>query len=267
MSTTNQLLSQLTAAQTDLDLALADGEDTAPIRAQITGIEADIAAARTAEIEAEREQAQKAVDAAHAAGADLAVSEQAVIEAATAVPELAQLGEDVPAIEVDPVIAAAAHDVALAQAALLKVEGTYQRHQANAGKIRTRLAEEQSKVEAIKARRSNGDRRDDDAGAMTLLGDDIADLQRLLDSTQTKADAAAPVTRRQDLEAAQKRLAQVRGDAQLRTANTRLQIAEQAFLRAYAAQRAAERVAGLHLSRPSGTYRANIEFKTIVSRH
>jgi hypothetical protein len=150
---------------------------------------------------------------------------------------------------------------------LIKEENFYSRLQAAASKCQVRLNEELAKVAVIKQRRAAGDRREDDAGAMTLLEDDIADLERLFSEAQQRVNSSAPLAQRQVLEAAEQRLAQARAQAQLRIANERLQLAERAFLSCYAIQRAAERATGMHLSRPSGAYRAGIEFKNIVSRH
>ncbi|MGH8329781.1 MAG: hypothetical protein ACRER3_18905, partial [Pseudomonas fluorescens] len=161
----------------------------------------------------------------------------------------------------------AAQSVALARAALIKEEDIYISLQAAASKSQTRLSEELAKVAAIKQRRASADRREDDAGAMTLLEDDIADLERLFSEAQQRVSSSVPLAQRQVLETAEQRLVQARAQAQLRIANERLQLAERAFMSCYAIQRDAERATGLHLTRPSGTYRAGIEFKNIVSRH
>jgi hypothetical protein len=267
VSTIAQLISLLEAAQTDLELALADGEETASFRTEIARIEAAITEMRGAEVEALRQQGEQEKVDVRAATVALTESQHDMIEAATIAPELVELGETIPAIDIDPLIAAAAHDVALAKSALDKAEVIHRRLQANVDKFRARISEEQAKVEAIKTRRADGNRRDDDAGAMTLLEDDIAGLQRLFSSAQTKADEANPHIHCRELEVAQNRMDMVRGEAQLRVSDLRLRLAEQAFLRAYADQRAAERVVGLHLNWPSGTYRADREFKNIVTRH
>lgn len=263
----NELNTQLEAARTKLASALDAGLPTRPIRAEIVSIESAIADVLDVEAKAQRIQSNQDVSAVHAACADLIEVEHAAIEVATASPELCLLGESLPAIECDPLIAAAAHDVASARAALIKEESIYSRLQAAASKCQVRLNEELAKVAAIKQRRAAGDRREDDAGAMTLLEDDIVDLERLFSEAQQRVNSSVPLAQRQVLEAAEQRLVQARAQAQLRIANERLQLAERAFLSCYTIQRAAERATGLHLSRPSGTYRARIEFKNIVSRH
>jgi hypothetical protein len=267
MMSINTLNTELEAARTKLASALDAGLPTRTIRAEITSIESAIADVVDIEEKAQRIQSKQDASAVHAAGADLIGVEHAAIELATASPELGLLGEPLPVIECDPSIAAAAHSVASARAALIKEENFYSRLQAAASKCQVRLNEELAKVAVIKQRRAAGDRREDDAGAMTLLEDDIADLERLFSEAQQRVNSSAPLAQRQVLEAAEQRLAQARAQAQLRIANERLQLAERAFLSCYAIQRAAERATGMHLSRPSGAYRAGIEFKNIVSRH
>lgn len=263
----NELNTRLEAARTELASALDAGLPTRPLRAEIASIESAIADVLDIEEKAQCTQSKQDESAVHSAGADLIEVEHASIERATASPELRLLVESLPAIECDPLIATAAHGVASARAALIKEERIYSNLQATASKSQTRLNEELAKVAAIKQRRAAGDRREDDAGVMTLLGDDIADLERLLSEAQHKASTSVPIALRQVLEAAEQRLAQARAQVQLRIADERLQLVERAFLDCYAVQRAAERATGLHLSRPSGTYRAGLEFKNIVSRH
>lgn len=263
----NELNTRLEAARAELASALDAGLPTRPIRAEIASFESAIADVLDIEEKAQRTKSKQDESAVHSACADLIEIEHAAIEVAIAAPELGQLGESLPAIERDPLIAAAAHNVALARAALIKEERNCSQLQAAASKSQARLNEEHAKVTAIKQRRAAGDRREDDAGVMTLLGDDIADLERLLFEAQHNASSSVPTAQRQVLEAAEQRLAQVSAQVQLRVANERLQLAERAFLGCYAVQRAAERATGLHLSRPSGTYRAGLEFKNIVSRH
>jgi hypothetical protein len=267
MSTTTILKSQLDVAKAELERSLAAGKPTRAIRSEIARIEAELAEVHSAEAGERRAQEKQEAATIQVQGAELAGTAQAQIEAAIDVPELAQLGEDVPAIEADPVITAAAGAVAQARAAVSKAERALAPHQAAADKLQTRINEERSKVAAIKERRSAGDRRDDDAGSMTLLADDIADLERLLSAAQAKVTASRQAVPYQDLTAADARLSKVQGEAQLRYADERLKLAEKAFLSAYAAQRAAERAAGKHLSFPSGTYRASTELKNIVSTH
>ncbi len=263
----NALNTQLEAARTKLASALDAGLPTRPIRAEIASIESAIADVLDVEAKAQRIQSNQDASAVHAACADLIEVEHAAIEVATASPELCLLGESLPAIERDPLIATAAYSVASARATLIKGERIYSSLQAAASKSQARLSEELAKVAAIKQRRASGDRREDDAGAMTLLEDDIADLERLLSDAQHKASSSAPIASRLILEAAEHSLAQARAQVQLRIADERLQLAERAFLGCYATQRAAELAVGLHRSRPSGTYRAGLEFKSIVSRH
>jgi hypothetical protein len=263
----NELNTRLEAARTELASALDAGKPTRPIRAEIASIESAIADVLDIEEKAQRTNATQDQSAVNAAAADLITVEHAAIEVATAAPELGLLGESLPMVESDPLIAAAAYGVALARDALIKEDRIYSKLEAAASKNQARLNEELAKVAAIKQRRAAGDRREDDAGVMTLLGDDIADLERLLFEAQHNASSSAPIAQRQVLEAAEQRLAQARAQVQLRIADERLQVAERAFLGCYAVQRAAERAIGLHLSRPSGTYRAGLEFKNIVSRH
>lgn len=267
MSTTTKLNTQLEAATAELESALGAGQPTRSIRAEITRIEDELKALRNAEAAAQQEAANQKATEIQSASQILADAQHAQLDAAAACPELEQLGEQVPAAPRSPKIEAAAAEVAAARVALNDAERIHGNLLTAAGKIQTRVAEEQAKVAAIKQRRSNGDRRDDDAGAMTLLGDDIADLQRLQASAQAKANAADPHAQIRALEQAQQLLDRAHVEAGMSIVNDRLQLAEAAFLRAYAAQRAAERAAGMHLSFPSGTYRASTELKSIINRH
>ena len=267
MSTITDLSSQLAAAKTELESALSAGQLTRPIRSEIARIEAALIEARAAEANIQRAEVEQKASSIQAASTTLADAQHAAIEIAATAPELVQLGEHVPAIARDPRIEAAVAEVAAARAALDDAERIHRNLQVAAGKIQTRISEEQAKVAAIKARRAGGDKRDDDAGAVTLLGDDIADLQRLQSDAQAKANAADPHALVRALEQAQQRLDSVQAEAGLRIISERLQLAEKAFLRAYHAQRTAERAAGKHLSNPSGTYRPSTEFKSVISRH
>jgi hypothetical protein len=267
MSTTTELNAQLEAATAELESALGAGQPTRSIRTKITRLEGELTALRNAEATAQRNAADKKVAEIQSASQALADTQHTQLDAAAACPELEQLGEQVPAAPRSPKVEAAAAEVAAARAALDDAERIHRNLLTAAGKIQTRLTEEQAKVDAIKQRRSNGDKRDDDAGAMTLLGDDIADLQRLQAGAQAKASAADPHAQVRALEQAHQRLDRAQAEVAMVVFNDRLQLAEAAFLRAYTAQRAAERAAGLYLSNPSGTYRANIELKSIISRH
>lgn len=269
MSTIEQLIQRIDAAKTELDLALSDGENTAPIRAQITTLEGELATARAASRRAAEDAAAEDAAAVQAAAETLAAQQQAALEAATALPELADMPdeEQLSPIELSPAVAAAVREVAVARIALEKRLPILQRQQQALAKLQGRIAEEQAKIQAIKDRRAAGDRRDDDAGAITLLSDDVAGLERLLAGAMAKVQEAEPVAERHALQAAEQRLEHTRGKVLLDIANERIRLAEQIFMRAYAAQRGAERALGLHLSNPSGTYRATKEFRDIVYRH
>lgn len=257
MSTIAALTSQLEAAQTDLELALADGDDTAPIRTEIARIEAEITAARGAEAQAHREQAEQEDAEVRTATAALTESQHSAIEAATTCPDLVELtGEDLPAIERDPAIAKACHDVALATAAVNKASGTHQTLVAKATKIRERLAAKQGEIAAIQQRRATGDSRPDDAGAVTLIQGDLADLQRLLSVAQLKADSAEPNAARQAMNNAQATLDHLRSQAVLRTAEQRMQLAEKVFVESHQALVAAALGAG-NKNAQSSAYKAS----------
>ncbi|RON06226.1 hypothetical protein [Pseudomonas brassicacearum] len=264
MSTIATLISQLEAAQIELKLALTDGEDTAPIRTEITRIEAGITAARSAEAQAQREQAEQEAADVRSGTASLTESQHGAIEAATASPELAELiGEDLPAVERDHAIAKACHDVALATAAVNKASGAHQSLLAKAAKIRERLNAKQGEIAAIQHRRASGDQHPDDAGAVTLIQGDIGDLQRLLSDAQFKADSAEPNAARQALCTAQATLDHLRSQAVLRAAEQRMQLAEKVFIQSHQALVTAALAAGNRNAQASA-YKASSAVRQIT---
>jgi predicted RNase H-like nuclease (RuvC/YqgF family) len=267
MSTINELKAQLETVQAELLVALAEGRGTRAIRAKILTLQSSLADAQRAVVGLQNKQQEMEAAGVRATAELLAKSTTEMITAATSLPQLLKIGERLPDIEQDQAVNSAANTVASARAALEKAELEYLPLQAEIGNLQHRISEHQNELTAIKQRRINGDRRPDDAGAVTLLEADLADIQDLLSSTQARTAKASPVAQRNALNVAEMNLVKAQSNALLSAANSRLKLAEEAFLRAYHIQREAERTAGINLSYPSGTYRACQQLKHIVLTH
>ncbi|MGE4335649.1 MAG: hypothetical protein AB7E55_06710 [Pigmentiphaga sp.] len=235
MSTIAQLSKDLQAAREQLNVALANGEDTAPIRATITDLEGKLANARRTEAEAAA-AAQRAQDELTAKqGAVLANESHESMATRTEVEGLAELaGVDLTITE-DADVVAAAQMVARARHALANAEERQRPMMQQAELIESRLTERQTELADIRARRLEGKDKPDDAAKASLLQADIDALLLLRDDARIKARAAEPHRERQAVQEAIGNLTRAEQRAVLKVATTRMQQAEQVFLRAHAA--------------------------------
>lgn len=268
MSTLQQINEQLTAAQAALHQALEDGVLSAPFRAEVARLEAELATAQQAEAAAKAASAAQEAEEIQAAGIALADAQHASIAQSGAAVALAEIApEDAPVVAHDPAIESAAQRVAAARVALGKANAAHAKLAKAADKLRATLAAKQSALAELKARRAAGTSTPEDALEALGLPDDIADLERLVATAAGNAAGAVPAAEQAELAAAQKLLAETKTDATLRVARDRIALAERAFLLCYQELRAAEQASGRYQFRPSGDYRASSDLKLLVSRH
>lgn len=263
--TIEALNAALDAACESLNIILAAGEDTTSARQLIAVCEAQVAAHNEAEREriASERRAQDAV--VERAALEVAAQTHAAVDAAAAVPGLAELaGELLPAVERDPAIDAAAATVARARIALERAEAEHSPHVVKASSLEQRINEKRAAVDAIKRRRLEGDERAGDAGELALLQADIASLEPLHDDA--KLAAASADTRpaaRAALGNAEQMLHHARLHADLRAAKARAELAERVLLDAADAARRAERAIGpVH---PSACYAISNDLRKLVT--
>lgn len=216
--------------------ALANGQNTAPLRANITGLESDLAEARRVQAVARR-AAVKAADGVIANAAEaLATNAHVNIEAGSQVAGLAELaGETLPTLEQAPELISAAGHVARAQAALEQAEAAYQPAKNQLEMLTNRLQAKQQATATIRNRRNAGDDQPGDAAELALLAADTEALGLLVGDAQAKASASAPEAQRRALQAAQAQMQNVAGHAAFKAARDRVLQAEQVFLKAHAA--------------------------------
>ncbi|WP_443698718.1 hypothetical protein [Pseudomonas sp.] len=215
--------------------ALANGQNTAPLRANITGLESDLAEARRVQAVARR-AAVKAADGVIANAAEaLATQAHVNIEAGSQVAGLAELAGETLPLEQDPELIFAAGHVARAQAALEQAETAYQPVKNQLEMLTNRLQAKQQATAAIRTRRNAGDDQPGDAAELALLAADTEALGLLVGDSQAKASASAPDTQRRALQAAQAQMQNVAGHAAFKVARDRVLQAEQVFLKAHAA--------------------------------
>ncbi len=236
MSNIHRIEQALQASREQLNVALANGEDTSSIRAAIADTAAELADARRAEAESRNAGQIAEANAVNAAATNLTTETQAVIEARSKVDGLAELaGEPLPALTQDPAIEQAAQAVARARAALDKALAAQRPLIAQAELVGGRLRAKQEALEALKARRLAGDDRKGDAEEAALLSADIADIKLLADDSRFKATAAEPDKERSVLEDALNNLVRVEQRAVFNAAHERVLQAEQLFLKAHQA--------------------------------
>ena len=244
--TITDLENAIAEARTALLAALAAGDDTQPLRQQITTLETDLAALERAQAET----AAAAADAEHAAieqaAADLAAAAHTVVEQAADLPILAELtGEPLPALERDPALAAVACEVARCRAELAAAEATVQPLIEQAAKLGDRLAAKRADLAALQTRRATGDEHDGDAARLALLTADMALLEQLVHEANAQlAGADTRQSARTALAAAESELARTQAKTTHRATLERLKMAEEAFLSAFGAMVRAGRAAG-----------------------
>lgn len=251
--------------QAQLAEALAAGTDTAPIRARIA--------------EAASQQRQESAQAAKAE-ADLLANQTQRTEILTE----RLLSEALAEIEGRDDAALAAFDggVRLADASGLRLSAAglamavIANEAAENGLIparqhlntlQVRLAEKQSTIAAIHARRAVGDERPADAGEASLLLADLDGIRGFIGQTAAEIEAGDPAELRQRLGWHRQDFERAKRGLLVAVAGQRLDRCAGLFMRVYNLQRQAERAAGLAASNPSGTWRAPLELKNIMSRH
>lgn len=236
MSKIENIESSLQVKRDALIAALADGQDTAPLRANIAVLEADLTEARRGEAAARRSSV-KAADVAIANAAEaLATQAHANIEAGSQVAGLAELaGEPLAALEQAPELIAAAGHVARAQAALDQAEAARRPALQQLNMLTGRLQAKQQAAAAIRARRNAGDEQAGDAEALAMLTADIDGLGLLVGDSQIKASASDLEAQRRALQTAQAQMQSIAGRAAFKAARDRILQAEQVFLKAHTA--------------------------------
>lgn len=254
-----------TDLQTQLAEALAAGVDTTPIRARIAKaaslqrqksaqaarVEADLLASRTqrAEILTEHLLSEALAEIEGYDDAALAAFDGGVLLADTAGLRLSAAG-----------LAAAVIANDAAEDSLTPVRQ-------HLSALQARLVEKQSAISAIHARRAADDERPTDAGEASLLIADIDCIRGFIGQAVAEIEAGDPAELRQQLTWHRQDFEQAKRVVLVRVASERLNRCAALFERVYNLQRQAERTAGLSASNPSGTWRASLALKNILSRH
>lgn len=191
MSHLKELQEHLSAARAALTEALTAGADTAEHRQTVARLEGEVAAADQADRQAIAAAAREDATRADQAGAAFADESHAAIEAAVDVPGLAELaGAELPPLERDARVEAAARAVARCRAALEKAEAEHRPHSERVASLQDLVRTKLAAIEGIVSRRREGDERDTDANDLAMLRDDAGELEGLLGEAKIAAAEA-----------------------------------------------------------------------------
>ncbi|MGL6564825.1 hypothetical protein [Aeromonas dhakensis] len=244
MNEIQAIQAKIADAKASIDAALFTGGDTAQLRANLTDLEAELAQAEQAAADAAMAHQQAEAERADQLAAEAAVAAHQTLVDASGSTVVA--GVQMPTPDVDPAIEAAAARLAAARDRLEREQAIHIEHNAKVSALRGRLTEKARARDEILARRRGGNEQASDAAEISLLVEDIASLNELVEAAQRTADSYKPTLAQRLVSEAETAISTAQRSAMFRAKQARVQALEAAFIEAHAELVAAANSVGVN---------------------
>ncbi|QXC36165.1 hypothetical protein [Aeromonas sp. FDAARGOS 1407] len=232
MTNIQVIQSKIADVKAGIQAALFLGDDTQSLRATLSDLEAELANAERAAADEALALLQAEAERTDKLASEAAVAAHQSLVSAVGPEEVA--GVKMPTPDADPAIEAAASRLAAARDRLEREQAIYMEHNAKVSALRGRLTEKARARDEILARRRGGNEQAGDAAEVSLLVEDIASLNELVEAAQRAADNHKPAAAQRLVNEAETALSTAQRSAVFRVKQARLQVLEAAFIEAHA---------------------------------
>ncbi|MGY3806831.1 hypothetical protein ACWNG8_06840 [Aeromonas veronii] len=244
MNEIQAIQAKIADAKASIEAALFTGGDTAQLRATLTDLQTELTQAEQAAADAAMAHQQAEAERADQLAAEAAVAaHQALVDASGS---NLVAGVQMPTPDVDPAIEAAAARLAAARDRLEREQAIYIEHNDKVSALRGRLIEKARARDEILARRRGGNEQASDAAEISLLVEDIASLNELVEAAQRAADSYKPTLAQRLVSEAETAISTAQRSAMFRAKQARVQALEAAFIEAHAELVAAANSVGVN---------------------